>query len=89
MLQFCKRDALIINTAAVPLSMRMPLPPHSEWNGCGAGLDVAQTEPLSGPLLEFPGDWEPYVASNTRETRAQMEMEAVENLLRWQTEQQR
>jgi D-3-phosphoglycerate dehydrogenase len=91
MLQFCKRDALIINTARGSLIDENALAAAlRDGTVAGAGLDVAQTEPLSGPLLEFPQVIvTPHVASNTRETRAQMEMEAVENLLRWQTEQQR
>ncbi len=48
----------------------------------GAGLDVFAREPYRGPLLRFPGVVAtPHVASNTAETRQQMEMEAVDSLI--------
>ncbi|MDD1674649.1 MAG: hypothetical protein LUQ13_03305 [Methanomicrobiales archaeon] len=48
----------------------------------GAGLDVFQQEPYTGPLLAFSQVVAtPHVASNTRESRGEMELEAVRNLL--------
>ena len=48
-----------------------------------AGLDVFSTEPYSGTLLNYPQVIvTPHVASNTQESRRQMEEEAVENIIR-------
>ncbi|MGB3195658.1 MAG: NAD(P)-dependent oxidoreductase, partial [Phycisphaerae bacterium] len=48
----------------------------------GAGLDVYPEEPYAGPLCERDNVvLTPHVATLTRETRAQMETEAVRNLL--------
>jgi len=87
-LKKCTNCPIIVNTArgsfideeALVLAIR------EGWVG-GAGLDVARHEPLDGPLLEFPQVIiTPHVASNARETREQMEMEAVMNLVEWQKE---
>lgn len=85
----CKRGAVLINTArgscidedALYEALR-------SGTIAGAGLDVAVNEPLTGPLLDLPQViLTPHVASNTYETRAQMELEAVNNLIEWQKEQ--
>lgn len=48
----------------------------------GAFIDVFHAEPYSGPLTEFSQViLTPHVASNTKECRTQMEIEAVDNLL--------
>lgn len=48
----------------------------------GAYIDVFSNEPYSGPLTEFPQViLTPHVGSNTKESRVQMEKEAVDNLL--------
>jgi len=48
----------------------------------GAGLDVFSHEPYTGPLLKYSQVIvTPHVSSNTLESRNQMEMEAVQNLL--------
>lgn len=48
----------------------------------GAGLDVYPEEPYEGPLQDLENvTLTPHVATLTRETRVQMEMQAVENLL--------
>lgn len=84
-LKKCDRSPIIVNTArgsfidedALVSALR------EGWVG-GAGLDVARNEPLEGPLLEFAQVIvTPHVASNARETREQMEMEAVMNLVEW------
>lgn len=85
----CKRGAVLINTArgscvdedALLKALRCGIL-------AGAGLDVAVNEPLTGPLLDLPQVIvTPHVASNTYETRAQMELEAVNNLIELQKEQ--
>ncbi|MFH1581659.1 MAG: phosphoglycerate dehydrogenase [Pseudomonadota bacterium] len=49
----------------------------------GAGLDVYPKEPYQGPLRELDNViMTPHVSTLTRESRAQMETEAVENILR-------
>lgn len=49
----------------------------------GAALDVFQTEPYKGKLIEFDNViLTPHVASSAKEGRAVMEMEAVQNLLK-------
>ena len=50
----------------------------------GAALDVFPKEPYDGPLCELDNIvLTPHVATFTRESRVQMEVEAVENLLRF------
>jgi D-3-phosphoglycerate dehydrogenase len=49
-----------------------------------AALDVFSVEPYTGNLLEFPQVVvTPHVASNTEESRSQMENEAVDNLIHY------
>jgi len=48
----------------------------------GSGLDVFSHEPYDGKLLYYPQVvTTPHVASNTIESRQEMEMEAIENLI--------
>jgi len=78
-----KRGIVIINTARGSLidedAMAAAL---KDGTVSGAGLDVFREEPYAGPLLAFPQVVAtPHVASNTRESRGEMEREAVQNLL--------
>jgi D-3-phosphoglycerate dehydrogenase len=78
-----KRGVIIINTARGSLIDEDALL-RAIHNGtvAGAGLDVFQTEPYRGPLLACPQVIAtPHVASNTLESREEMENEAVGNLL--------
>lgn len=79
----CKKGAVLINTARGGL-IDEPALAKALDNGilAGAGLDVYGKEPYSGELLKYPQViTTPHVSSNTRETRMQMEVEAVRNLL--------
>jgi D-3-phosphoglycerate dehydrogenase / 2-oxoglutarate reductase len=79
----CKRGVVIINTARGSLIDEQALI-HALDNGIvsSAGLDVVSSEPYKGPLLEYPQVViTPHIASNTAESRQQMEIEAVENML--------
>jgi len=50
----------------------------------GAGLDVFSNEPYYGPLCEFDNVvLTPHISTLTKESRAEMEIQAVENLLRY------
>lgn len=79
----CKHGVVIINTARESL-----IDEHALRNALdcgivsGAGLDVVSSEPYHGPLLQYPQVIiTPHVASNTVESRQQMEIDAVENML--------
>ena len=49
----------------------------------GAGLDVFEKEPYSGPLTKLDNAiLTPHIGSYAKELRIQMEIEAVENLIR-------
>lgn len=78
-----RKGIVIINTARGSLidegAMAEAL---KEGTVSAAGLDVFQQEPYTGPLLAFSQVvMTPHVASNTRESRSEMELEAVHNLL--------
>jgi len=75
----CKRGIIIINTARGSLiNEEAMLSSLRDGTVAGAGLDVLPRDPYDGPLLSFPQVIvTPHVASNTPETRARMEAEAV------------
>ncbi|MFA4859290.1 phosphoglycerate dehydrogenase [Methanoregula sp.] len=82
-LSLIKNGAVVINTARGSL-IDEPALIHALSSGriAGAGLDVFSHEPYSGRLLEFPQVvMTPHVASNTDESRQQMEIEAVNNII--------
>lgn len=79
----CKKGMTLINTARGSL-IDEPALEQAVKDGtiASAGLDVFSDEPYRGPLLQYPQIIvTPHVASNTRESRAQMEHEAVNNLI--------
>lgn len=78
----CKNGVIVINTARGSLIDEDELVRSIEEGiVAGAGIDVAN-EPVSGSLLGLPQViLTPHVASNTVESRYQMEMEAVDNIL--------
>jgi D-3-phosphoglycerate dehydrogenase len=80
----CRRGVVIVNTARGSLIDEAALVSAlEEGRVAAAGLDVFPREPYTGPLLRFPQVVAtPHVASNTIETRQEMEMEAVENLMK-------
>jgi len=81
----CARPGMVlINTARGSLIDEKALEDAIK-NGIirAAGLDVFSKEPYSGTLLNYPQVIiTPHVASNTQESRRQMEEEAVENIIR-------
>lgn len=79
----CRGGVVVINTARGSLIDESALVRAIEndiiW---GVGLDVFPFEPYTGKLLDYPQVvTTPHVASNTIESRRQMEMEAVNNLI--------
>jgi len=83
LLSHAKKGMIIINTARGSLIDEAALTKALESGlVAGAALDVFSEEPYSGGLLKFPQVIvTPHVASNTHETRSQMEIEAVNNLI--------
>jgi len=81
--QTCKTGVILINTARGGLVSEDDLILALQEGRVGAaGLDVFSLEPYRGPLLGFPQViMTPHVASNTIESRTEMEMEAVQNLI--------
>jgi len=80
----CKKGCIIINTSRGSLLAEDGLL-HALDSGrvSAAALDVFWNEPYHGPLLLRPEViMTPHVASNTLESRWQMEKEAVENIFR-------
>lgn len=79
----CREGVVVINTARGSLIDEGALIQAIE-NGIiwGAGLDVYPFEPYTGKLLDYPQVvTTPHVASNTIESRQQMEIEAINNLI--------
>lgn len=83
-LKKCKNGVIIINTARGVLIDESALElAIQEGIVASAGLDVFSKEPYSGTLLKYPQVIiTPHVASNTVESREQMEWEAVKNIIR-------
>lgn len=82
-LQQVKKDVVLINTSRGDLIDEHALvefmKQHSE---AGAYLDVFQQEPYSGPLAGLPNIVvTPHIGTFTRETRVNMEIQAVKNLI--------
>ncbi|MHB8163415.1 MAG: NAD(P)-dependent oxidoreductase [Methanoregula sp.] len=78
-----KKGGIIINTARGSLIDETALI-HAISSGqvAAAGLDVFPNEPYTGRLLGFPQVvMTPHVASNTDESRQQMEIEAIKNMI--------
>jgi D-3-phosphoglycerate dehydrogenase len=81
----CKKGIIIINCARGSLIDELALISGLKGSTIGAaGLDVFNEEPYTGHLLAFPQViTTPHVASNTVESRSDMEMESVENINRY------
>jgi D-3-phosphoglycerate dehydrogenase len=79
----CRRGVIVINTARGSLiDERALIDALEQGVVAGAGLDVFPREPYSGRLLSMASViTTPHVASNTLESRREMEGEAVRNLL--------
>jgi len=78
-----RRGVIIINTARGSILDEQALMKGLDSEIIsGAGLDVFSYEPYAGSLLKYPQVIvTPHVSSNTLESRNQMEMEAVDNIL--------
>ncbi len=83
MIKKCRDGIILINAARGTLIDENVLVNAIETGKVsGAGLDVFPEEPYKGRLLEYPQViTTPHVASNTVESRKQMEKEAIENLI--------
>jgi D-3-phosphoglycerate dehydrogenase len=84
LISLCRRGLIMVNTARGSLIDEGALVQALERGIiAGAGLDVFPLEPYQGPLLRFPQVVAtPHVASHTIETRRQMEMEAVDHMIK-------
>jgi D-3-phosphoglycerate dehydrogenase len=82
-LTLMKHEAVLVNTSRGGLvdeeALKVTL---EEGRIAGAALDVFEEEPYNGPLRNFDNViLTAHMGSSTKETRIQMEMEAVDNLL--------
>ena len=81
--EYCKNGTVIINTSRGALidedALAKAIEGGKVW---GCGLDVFSHEPYSGTLLEYSQVvTTPHAASNTIESRQEMEKEAIKNLI--------
>jgi len=79
----CKKGVIVLNTARGSLIDEQALTDAlDDGIVSAAGLDVFSTEPYKGKLLNYyQVIVTPHVASNTLESRQQMEMEAVDHII--------
>ncbi len=80
-----KKGAMLVNVARGALLDEVALADAMRHGHLGgAALDVFAQEPYTGPLCDLPNVLlTPHVGTLTQESRAAMEFEAVENLLRF------
>jgi D-3-phosphoglycerate dehydrogenase len=80
-----KRGAVLVNLARGEMIDEMSLVDALKSGQIsGAGLDVFSAEPYTGPLCDFEQViLTPHSATNTFETRSAMELQCVENALRF------
>lgn len=83
-LAVCRKGVFIVNTARGSLiDENALLRALDDGTVAGAALDVQSVEPYKGPLIRYQQViLTPHVASNTIESREQMEKEAVTNIIR-------
>lgn len=81
--EWCKKNTILINTARGSLVDENALGfAINKGIVLGAGLDVFSNEPYTGKLTEYQQVViTPHVASNTIESRQEMEKEAIKNLI--------
>jgi len=79
-----KQDSILINTSRGEMIDEGALyKALKEKKILGAGLDVFNDEPYSGALTDLDNViLTPHIGSYAKELRVQMELEAVENLIR-------
>ena len=80
-----KSSAIFVNTARGKVVDEQALiDVLQQGKIAGAALDVYETEPYEGPLMELSAEnvlLTPHAASSAKETRLQMEQETVDNLI--------
>ena len=78
-----KTDAILVNTSRGELiDEKVLLNAISKNIIGGAGIDVYQTEPYTGPLTDYDNVvLTPHIGSYAKEIRMAMELEAVQNLI--------
>jgi D-3-phosphoglycerate dehydrogenase len=83
-LALMKQDAILINTSRGEIIDEEALFAALKSNKlAGAGLDVFEQEPYTGPLTELNNIViTPHIGAYAKEIRNQMEIEAAENLIR-------
>jgi len=83
-LQLMKPNAILINTSRGEIIDECALYDALKCNQiAGAGLDVFQQEPYSGPLTKLNNVvLTPHIGDYAKEIRMQMEIEAAENLIK-------
>jgi len=84
LLNLMKKDALLVNTSRGEIINEQDLFNFLKKNkNIQASLDVFKNEPYEGPLLELPNVFiTPHISAYAKETRAEMEIEAVKNLIK-------
>ena len=84
LLNLMKKDALLVNTSRGEIINEVDLYNFLKKNkNTQASLDVFKNEPYQGQLLELPNVFiTPHISAYAKETRVEMEIEAVKNLIK-------
>ena len=84
LLNLMKKDALLVNTSRGEIINEVDLYNFLKKNkNIQVSLDVLKKEPYQGQLLELPNIFiTPHISAYAKETRVEMEIEAVKNLIK-------